>query len=562
MTDGNNSKYLPVQSDFLIAYSTTLGFMSRFLLETLNGLNGNNDLLTSLSIAESVQQNPTITHTLRGLVKFTNRNKLLESMTIISDSSELGEQQLKTKDYFSRETNPQAQLFRLDEENFDNIRDYINRFIALISTINANGEPLCDNLKRSALLCGLPKSLPAMKEFKDYIVRKYPSKAEYKLVLEELIAVSEKESSHADIHLPSISDPHESGCKRSTPLETKEQFHHTEDNSDDLTVDDPSFPQHGEDQKYKMEAMNNDPIGLALVIANKTFKIELGLEDRLCYEMDLFLIGETFTKLGFDLILCLDKNKKEIKTFLNDVCIKMNPNINCLAVIVSSHGSSNGMIYAKDGIGFKHMKSIKVANDDVPYHSKMQTDMGGRTKSFSQSTKKKRKRGTPILDHELPWPDIEDHFLVLFSTVKDHVAFRDDKGSWFTKSLCKILNREREHNIQHILTSVNYESAFMATSDSAQISQATTLHTVTSLSVSHHEVFQIKELHMFSIEVGTTACQMSAVKVYIDLMRPNKPRCALGQSISHSGLFPPSKNFPLSIQSQMLSRNLMVPIDQ
>lgn len=267
-----------------------------------------------------------------------------------------------------------------------------------------------------------------------------------------------------------------------------------EDESDDSSENDSIFPLHiKEHQKYNMDFR---PKGLVLIIANETYQIP-GLPIRKCCDADIKLSVKCFKNLGFDVRTLKDMEKKEIIHHLEAVSQEDHSERGSLAIIVSTHGYNDNHIYASDGTYhikelFKPFQTAKCGTlAGKPKLYFMQYCRGENSQSsialvkcFDNSSheEKQSKVYLPAPDEHatssetvdidiLPWPEIEDDFLVFFSTTEDHMAFQNVSGSWFISSLCKGLTKNKNCDILHILTFVNRDIAINYESDNVDMAE-------------------------------------------------------------------------------------------
>lgn len=406
-----NSYKIPVITDFLIVYSTSpdLQFMQA-LSEELKSKGSSLHLLNIiLAVKQLVDQNPVVVHQLTRLIKFSRNKSQLQTLTSPDEPPEVTE---------GPQESCQQQQFELAKELGHHYRNLDKPGVA---------EKLVEKLSQLSSI-GKPIDESGKKRIQD----------ELSTGLQNL---------ELDVNVPQQSG---------------------------------STSQHDPLQKYKMDYSSR---GLALIIAHSKFQVpgwdHLSYREGCC--QDIAQSTKCFTNLGFEVRPFIDKTKEEIIDFVNAVSREDHSERSCLVVIVSTHGVVRDCILSSDDIyhistllepfqaencgslnkkpklifiqscrGDNVQSYIELHDGDVALSSKQES-----RKTFLQY----KERGWTAKKEDLPWPDIQDDFLLFFSTIPDHASFHNKCGSWFITALCKMLEKHTNCDIDDILTNVNRKIA-------------------------------------------------------------------------------------------------------
>uniref|UniRef100_A0A8C6Q9K9 Caspase 7 n=1 Tax=Nannospalax galili TaxID=1026970 RepID=A0A8C6Q9K9_NANGA len=206
--------------------------------------------------------------------------------------------------------------------------------------------------------------------------------------------------------------------------------------------------------------MNFEKLGKCIIINNKNFDKETGMDVRYGTDKDAGALLKCFRSLGFEVTIYNDCSCAKMQDLLKQASEEDHSNSACFACILLSHGEEDS-IYGKDGM----MIPIK----DLAVHFR-----GDRCKTLLEKPKLffiQASRGTELDDGiqadsgsisdtdanphcKIP---VEADFLFAYSTAPGYYSWRDPgKGSWFVQALCSVLDEHgKDLEIMHILTRVN-----------------------------------------------------------------------------------------------------------
>lgn len=202
--------------------------------------------------------------------------------------------------------------------------------------------------------------------------------------------------------------------------------------------------------------------GICLIFDNEKFSptgITRNLSDRVGSLVDSTKLNQTFTNLGFEVVIRRDFTTAAIRETLAQLSMFDHSESDCFVCIVMSHGE-HGHLYSFDGrYAIDHLFSNFL---------KCPTLVGKPKLFFVQACQGER------LDHGIPVytadstdsatyfkiPTYAD-FLIAYSTLPGFYSFRNtEKGSWFIKSLCEVLDEfHLEYDLVAMLTLVNQKVA-------------------------------------------------------------------------------------------------------
>uniref|UniRef100_A0AAY5KT13 Caspase-8 n=1 Tax=Esox lucius TaxID=8010 RepID=A0AAY5KT13_ESOLU len=211
--------------------------------------------------------------------------------------------------------------------------------------------------------------------------------------------------------------------------------------------------------------VTSKPRGLCLILNNVEFKDIKHIDDRNGSNIDAEALARLFSWLGFCVVMCKDKKKKEMEEFIDlDGRIQHGDVFICC---VLSHGVDRG-IYGTDG-------QVLPTNDLLlPFTPSNCPDLKEKPKLFfiqacridpeqnnmSVGPRISSKEVQEASREPLYSIDNDADFLMAMATVDKRKAYRDpEKGSLFIQSLCLQLTQgcPRGDDILGILTRVNNE---------------------------------------------------------------------------------------------------------
>lgn len=205
--------------------------------------------------------------------------------------------------------------------------------------------------------------------------------------------------------------------------------------------------------------MNFEKVGKCIIINNKNFNKETGMDVRNGTDKDAEALFKCFRNLGFDVVVHNDCSCAKMQDLLRQASEEDHRKSACFACVLLSHGEEN-LIYGTDGV---------TAIKNLTAHFR-----GDRCKTLLEKPKLffiQACRGTELDDgiqadsgpinetdanprYKVP---VEADFLFAYSTVPGYYSWRSPgSGSWFVQALCSILNEHgKSLEILQILTRVN-----------------------------------------------------------------------------------------------------------
>ncbi|KAA0725071.1 Caspase-7 [Triplophysa tibetana] len=226
--------------------------------------------------------------------------------------------------------------------------------------------------------------------------------------------------------------------------------------------------------QYKMSQRR---MGKCIIINNKNFAKETGMNVRNGTDRDAGELFKCFKSLGFDVIVYNDQTCKNMEQLLKQgskfslshnfltfsVSEEDHSDSSCFACILLSHGEE-GLIYGTDGpMSIKTMTTLFRGDICMSLVGKpklffiqacrgsefddgIQTDSGPPNDSLETDANPR---------HKIP---VEADFLFAYSTVPGYYSWRNPgQGSWFVQALCNVFNEfGKQLEIMQILTRVNY----------------------------------------------------------------------------------------------------------
>ena len=221
--------------------------------------------------------------------------------------------------------------------------------------------------------------------------------------------------------------------------------------------------------------------GLVIIFNHTSFEPELMKEKREYSDVDCEALINCFQTLRFKCELYHDMKKSEINNKLQEVKRdKSLKEYDAFAVVVLSHGDKN-VIFAKDAPYFPDTLLSPFSDSSCP-------SLAGKPKLFFIQACRGRKSDpgydlnnpetvsitNPVGKVFLP-PDYDNYdndctlfsadlqkdFLVMFATMPGHYAFKNNRGSWFIRSLCEeLLEKSACLHLLQILNFVCQKVAF------------------------------------------------------------------------------------------------------
>ncbi|OCT96911.1 caspase-3 isoform X1 [Xenopus laevis] len=202
---------------------------------------------------------------------------------------------------------------------------------------------------------------------------------------------------------------------------------------------------------------NYPEMGMCLIINNKNFHSS-NMAVRNGTDVDALKLHETFTGLGYEVMVCNDQKSSDIIGRLKKISEEDHSKRSSFVCAILSHGEEDGSI----------------CGVDVPIHIKNLTDLfrGDRCKTLVGKPKIffiQACRGTELDSgietdscseprEEIQRIPVEADFLYAYSTVPGYYSWRDTmNGSWFIQSLCEMIKLYGSHlELIQILTCVNH----------------------------------------------------------------------------------------------------------
>ena len=258
----------------------------------------------------------------------------------------------------------------------------------------------------------------------------------------------------------------------------------------------------------KIYKMNSRPKGIAIIINNYSYQ-NTELPDRKGSETDVSMLKLLFEKIGFDTVCCIDYEAKQVKEFIEE-CAKNTKykECDCIAVIIMSHGSNEGLIFPDSKV-LPVMDLVKSVQESPFYQEKpklffIQTCRGtqrlGRFANLAtcsdvtvgNSDDNVASASNQNTVHSIPHGAVADAFLstagngqetttdalphvmiqppsitegadilLSYSTMDGYVSFRSiGSGSWYVQALVETFCEHAwEEDILSLLTLVNYKVA-------------------------------------------------------------------------------------------------------
>ncbi|TSK14754.1 Caspase-7 [Bagarius yarrelli] len=203
--------------------------------------------------------------------------------------------------------------------------------------------------------------------------------------------------------------------------------------------------------QYKM---NHKPVGKCIIINNKNFNYNTGMNVRNGTDRDAGELFKCFKNLGFEVSIYNDQTCDKMTEILKKAWSLTLLTLSCLLV------EDINELFSQACRGSEFDDGIET--DSGTPHDVPETDANPR--------------------HKIP---VEADFLFAYSTVPGYYSWRNPgQGSWFVQALCKIISESgKQLEILQILTRVNYMVAnnFESWSDDPRLSEKKQIPCVVSM---------------------------------------------------------------------------------
>ncbi|RVE50314.1 hypothetical protein evm_004980 [Chilo suppressalis] len=175
-------------------------------------------------------------------------------------------------------------------------------------------------------------------------------------------------------------------------------------------------------------------------------------------------LKDTFTKLGFKIFIYREYEYTQIIDAMKAIANLDHTKTSCLVVVILTHGDTEGVVYAADrGYLLKDVTSILEAGHiglvNKPKLFFIQACRGGKV----DEGRTVRHDGE---ENQLLVVPSHADFLIMHSSVDDHLSWRDIGGSWMIQELCEIIDAHH-HNMDllHLITLTNRNVAYTRASN-------------------------------------------------------------------------------------------------
>ncbi|KAI5630442.1 caspase 3, apoptosis-related cysteine peptidase a, partial [Silurus asotus] len=198
-------------------------------------------------------------------------------------------------------------------------------------------------------------------------------------------------------------------------------------------------------------------IGHCIIINNKNFHHNTGMNQRNGTDVDAGNAMKTFGKLGYKVKVFNDQTVDQIQKQLQTVASGDHSRCASFVCVLLSHGD--------EGVFFGTDRSVELKALTSLFRGDRCVSLAGKPKLFFIQAC----RGTDLdsgvetdsdSDNSMKIP-VEADFLYAYSTAPGYYSWRNTMtGSWFMQSLCEMLSKHgRELELMHILTRVNHKVA-------------------------------------------------------------------------------------------------------
>lgn len=199
-------------------------------------------------------------------------------------------------------------------------------------------------------------------------------------------------------------------------------------------------------------------IGQCIVINNKNFDRNTGMNQRNGTDVDAGNVHKVFTALGYAVKIYNDQTTSQMMKILSAASQDDHSRSASFVCVLLSHGDE-GLFYGTDGpLQLQTLTSL--------FRGDRCKSLVGKPKLFFIQAC----RGTELDpgvepdsgdDNETTKIPVEADFLYAFSTAPGYYSWRNTmSGSWFIQSLCDIISKYgKELELLHIMTRVNHKVA-------------------------------------------------------------------------------------------------------
>lgn len=214
--------------------------------------------------------------------------------------------------------------------------------------------------------------------------------------------------------------------------------------------------------------MNKPRRGMFIIINNRFFHRETGMQERSGTDKDADSLYKIFSKYGFEVSLNHNQTKDQMMKIMINAGKENHSDCDCFGVAVLSHGDSD-VIYGVDSIitidnfiaPIKHCKTLVGKPKIVIFQACRGTDLDSGIQSDAVGE-------TGVKKDVLP---LEADFLYAYSTVPGYFSWRNSsKGSWFVQALTQVLKKEEcvKMDLVRILTRVSHAVAYQFESNASR----------------------------------------------------------------------------------------------
>ncbi|CAL8331223.1 unnamed protein product [Lota lota] len=205
-------------------------------------------------------------------------------------------------------------------------------------------------------------------------------------------------------------------------------------------------------------SLNYPCIGRCIIINNKNFDRNTGMNQRNGTDIDAGNAMQVFKKLGYKVKVFNDQSVDQIKQVLTAAAKEDHSNFASFVCVLLSHGD-DGVFFGTDG-------SIELKSLTSLFRGDRCRSLVGKPKLFFIQAC----RGTDLdggietdsgPDYGTTKIPVEADFLYAYSTAPGYYSWRNtSSGSWFMQSLCEMVGKyAKELELLHILTRVNHKVA-------------------------------------------------------------------------------------------------------
>ncbi|XP_061840067.1 caspase-3a isoform X2 [Nerophis lumbriciformis] len=198
-------------------------------------------------------------------------------------------------------------------------------------------------------------------------------------------------------------------------------------------------------------------IGQCIVINNKNFDRQTGMNQRNGTDVDAANVMKVFAKLGYKVKVYNDQTVAQLKQVLMGVSKEDHSSFASLVCVLLSHGD-DGIFFGTDGsIELKHLTSL--------FRGDRCKSLVGKPKLFfiqaCRGTELDAGIETDSMDDGTTKIPVEADFMYAYSTAPGYYSWRNTMtGSWFIHSLCEMITKYgKELELHHIMTRVNHKVA-------------------------------------------------------------------------------------------------------